>query len=90
MPPSARTMDIFGVFYTEDPDDLRSVGTGTLRVPADSTFADMAQSIDPNKRGNSVRERAGELFCWRVMNCRGITEAGECWALGSKAVRRSH
>lgn len=85
-PPRDRTTDILGVFYTEDPDDLRSVGTEVLRVQKDSPLADAARSIDPRKRGDLVNRRAGELFCNRVMNCRGITEDGECWALGSKAV----
>jgi hypothetical protein len=76
-----------GGFYKRTPEGtpIDYVHAGDNIESPDSDLSTKARALDQSL-DMRVQQRMGEIFCQRIMECRGITETGECHALGSQAV----
>jgi len=83
---SGRVTEISGLFEPPDSQPDTYVAAGLIEVPSDSYESAVAFAIQKGADRGSLQRKAGELFCERVKNCRGVTENGECWALGKTAM----
>ncbi len=75
---SREVVEGWGVFTDENDTDL--LRTAATEAPYDTEHAGRIYG------GAQFDEKIGEIFCDRILNCRGLTQ-GECWALGPKAVQ---
>lgn len=83
---STAQTELAGAFFDwNDSDDNfdpeNSAGIGYVQLTNSTPLTNSFYTIE-----NSDDQHIGELFCDRIENCRGVTLAGECWALGKTAV----
>ncbi|HEU5122209.1 MAG TPA: hypothetical protein VFT59_05175 [Candidatus Saccharimonadales bacterium] len=96
-----RPGELHGTFYPPETDEdgevTAEIYTDKLTLPPDNSLAPNIRRLlgtepdGPVSTGipntdNLAVEYMRVMFCDRVANCRGIVD-GECWALGTKAVR---
>jgi|GEM_PF-2472854 len=76
-----------GGFYRRTPEAIPTsyVHLADIVTPADSDLSNKARALS-NSLDIRIQNRMGEIFCQRIMECQGLTENGECHALGSRAV----
>ena len=67
----------------DDEDEVENtVETGVAEA---SIGSDVSRQAYETLSSKQAVHHMGELFCERVLNCRGVID-GECWALGARAV----
>jgi len=84
--PAEPVTDVCGLFEPKNPEPDHYVATGIVEVPVGTLDDLVARQIHGLRDPQAINQRAGQIFCERVKNCRGVTENGECWALGNTAM----